>query len=129
MMIGTERDAREFVASWVATEGRVRPGILAATVEGLTRSLGIMDSAPGRYAASEREDMRGALRYLERVTAARTCRKCGSTIELVRNASGPNSPDAWVVVSNDTGDGLTYCPPDPDAAKVGDHLPAAAARA
>jgi hypothetical protein len=49
----------------------------------------------------------------------RTCRKCWYPIEPV-----PGFPGEYVVVSDDTGDGLSYCPPDPDARKVSRHIPA-----
>jgi hypothetical protein len=48
----------------------------------------------------------------------RTCRKCRLTIAWIGGA--------WVVVdTGTTADGLSYCPPDPDAAKVSYHSPAA----
>jgi hypothetical protein len=48
----------------------------------------------------------------------KTCRKCHYPIE--------HNGQAWVVVSDDSGNGLSYCPPNPDAAKVGKHVPAKA---
>lgn len=48
----------------------------------------------------------------------RTCRKCKCSIALVAGE--------WVVVDPETtADGLSYCPPNPDADKVGKHVPAA----
>lgn len=50
--------------------------------------------------------------------AVRTCRKCTATIA--------RAGEEWVVTGTGTsGDGLSYCPPDPDAACHGKHLPAA----
>lgn len=49
-------------------------------------------------------------------TEQRRCRKCGLTIEWIGRA--------WVVVDTDTtADGLSFCPPDPDAGRVGNHVP------
>lgn len=48
----------------------------------------------------------------------RTCRKCGSVIAFIGGA--------WVVQDRETtADGLSYCPPNPDADRVGSHQPAA----
>lgn len=46
------------------------------------------------------------------------CRKCGATIAPVRD-------NVWMVVNtNTTGDGLTYCPPNPDhTGRFGEHVP------
>lgn len=44
----------------------------------------------------------------------KTCTKCGSQVAAVG--------DALVVVDPaTTADGLSYCPPNPDAPKVGNH--------
>lgn len=49
----------------------------------------------------------------------RTCRKCQATI-------APAGGGEWVVTGTGTsGDGLSYCPPDPDASHHGKHQPAA----
>jgi hypothetical protein len=54
-------------------------------------------------------------------TTARVCRRCASPIVL---AGG-----AWVVQGTGaTADGLSYCPPDPDAARNRNHAPAAPQR-
>lgn len=45
-----------------------------------------------------------------------TCRKCKLPIEHIGGA--------WVVIDPaTTADGLSYCPPDPDARNVGSHVP------
>lgn len=46
----------------------------------------------------------------------RTCRKCGCPIELIGGAWVVNDPET-------TAGGLSYCPPNPDAARVGNHIP------
>lgn len=49
----------------------------------------------------------------------RTCRKCRLAIELIGGT--------WIVMgTGTTADGLSYCPPNPDAAHVGEHQPTAA---
>jgi hypothetical protein len=51
----------------------------------------------------------------------RRCLRCGHPIERIGGA--------WVVVGTaDAADGLSYCPPDPDADRVGNHVPARAGR-
>lgn len=49
-------------------------------------------------------------------TAEYECRRCGSPITLIA--------EAWVGMDyTTTGGGLSFCPPDPDASRVGDHVP------
>jgi hypothetical protein len=57
-------DARSFVAAWVASHGKVRSGILAATIEGLQGAAAIMGGSPSRYSASARADLSEAIAYL-----------------------------------------------------------------
>lgn len=63
-MILTERDARAWVAEWVASEGRVRKGVLTAVIDGLQTALSIMIGARGRYPEAERLDTQEAISYL-----------------------------------------------------------------
>lgn len=63
-MAVTRREISQWVAEWVAAEGKIRPGILGAVTSGLAESLAIMDGSPGRYTFCEREDTREALAYL-----------------------------------------------------------------
>lgn len=49
------------------------------------------------------------------------CRRCHY---MLVGFKGPNGYMEYAVVSNDTADGLTYCPPNPDRDKVGKHAPA-----
>jgi hypothetical protein len=50
------------------------------------------------------------------IDTVRTCRKCRAMVRW--------TGDAWMVVETETtADGLTYCPPNPDAARVGIHVP------
>jgi hypothetical protein len=49
-------------------------------------------------------------------TAEYECRQCGTPITLMAGA--------WVGMDYTTrGGGLSFCPPDPDATRVGDHMP------
>ncbi len=49
-------------------------------------------------------------------TAEYECRRCGTPITLIAGA--------WVGMDyTTTGGGLSFCPPDPDASRVGDHVP------
>ena len=49
-------------------------------------------------------------------TAEYECRRCGTPITLIDGA--------WVCIDyTTTAGGLSYCPPDPDAPRVGNHLP------
>lgn len=64
---------------------------------------------------------------LDTLVPTRTCRHCGIAIQALPVTRQVDSLVVWVAVDPETtADGLTYCPPDPDAAKVGDHRPAAA---
>ncbi len=48
--------------------------------------------------------------------AAHVCRRCGTPIEQIDGA--------WTAVDyTTTAGGLSYCPPDPDATRVGTHIP------
>jgi hypothetical protein len=54
-------------------------------------------------------------------TAKYECRRCGNPISLIDGA--------WVCVDyTTTAGGLSFCPPDPDAPWVGEHLPRKRAR-
>lgn len=64
MDIACVKDARTWLALWIAERGRVPAGILAGTTEGLAKSLSIMDAYPSRYTVCQREDLREALAYL-----------------------------------------------------------------
>lgn len=64
-MILNEYDARRWIALWVAQEGRIRPGILQATITGLRMALSIMNGSPSRYSTAERLDTQEAIAYLE----------------------------------------------------------------
>lgn len=66
MDITTETAARAWLTSW---QGRSRPGILNATMQGLETRLAIEAAAPHRYAASA-VDTRAALTYLHAATAS-----------------------------------------------------------
>jgi hypothetical protein len=66
----------------------------------------------GRWRA-EREAYAATTKY--------ECRRCGSPITLIDGA--------WVCVDyTTTAGGLSFCPPDPDAPRVGEHLPRKRAR-
>lgn len=84
--------------------------VSAVSVHELLKAL-----LPGRPAAlsaysTERRQWEAADSLLPR-----DCRKCGYPIE--------RSGTAWTAISGDTADGLSYCPPDPDAARHGVHQP------
>ena len=51
------------------------------------------------------------------MNGTRICRKCGLSIQFI--------DDVWVVMDTQTtADGLSYCPPDPDArGPFGNHVP------
>lgn len=53
-----------WVTMWVADQGYVRKGILAAVVAGLRKSLAIMEGSPSRYTVTDREGLREAIAYL-----------------------------------------------------------------
>jgi hypothetical protein len=47
---------------------------------------------------------------------SRACRRCGTPIALIDGV--------WVSTDyTSTAGGLSYCPPDPDADRVGKHMP------
>ena len=49
-------------------------------------------------------------------TAEHECARCGTPVKLIGGA--------WVSVDyTTTAGGLSYCPPDPDATRVGEHRP------
>lgn len=57
--------------------------------------------------------------HIREANKATTCKKCRCPIEPV-----PGHPGEWVVMgTGTTADGLSYCPPNPDAGKVGSHQP------
>lgn len=62
--IGDAADAAAWVAAWIRDAGHVRPGILAAVVDGLRTALAIMTTAPTRYAPAMRSDLSEAIDYL-----------------------------------------------------------------
>ncbi len=100
-----DRDRRCGVGDCAGTQ-RVVPGTEHLDADGSAMAATWCDTGPHE----------GAAYWTADAATASTCRRCGQPIEQIGGA--------WVVTgTGTTADGLSYCPPDPDADPAGVHEP------